>query len=111
MQLSKKNTIIITVVFLIIVGGLYISLYRTSSSDCVSLPVDERNACCAAQNKDQITVSCSGSWSWDKEINECSFICDLSQEIQLCTSDVKECPDGSFVGRDGMNKCEFRVCP
>lgn len=28
----------------------------------------------------------------------------------FCTMDVKECPNGSFVGREGPN-CEFKECP
>ena len=33
-----------------------------------------------------------------------------SEEI-FCTMDAKECPDGSFVGRDPENNCEFNPCP
>lgn len=32
------------------------------------------------------------------------------EEAIACTMDVKECPDGSFVGRSGPN-CEFQPCP
>ena len=28
-----------------------------------------------------------------------------------CTADAKQCPDGSFVGRDPANGCAFRECP
>ena len=28
----------------------------------------------------------------------------------LCTADVQECPDGSFVGRDPENNCMFKEC-
>jgi hypothetical protein len=28
----------------------------------------------------------------------------------MCTMDAKECPDGTFVGREGP-KCEFKACP
>eukprot|EP01060_Flectonema_neradi_P005975 TRINITY_DN139_c0_g1_i4.p2 TRINITY_DN139_c0_g1~~TRINITY_DN139_c0_g1_i4.p2 ORF type:complete len:161 (+),score=38.13 TRINITY_DN139_c0_g1_i4:539-1021(+) len=28
-----------------------------------------------------------------------------------CTKEVMECPDGSFVGRDENNNCEFHPCP
>ena len=28
-----------------------------------------------------------------------------------CTDDVKQCSDGSYVGRDPNNNCEFRPCP
>eukprot|EP00486_Rosalina_sp_Unknown_P009047 CAMPEP_0201595752 /NCGR_PEP_ID=MMETSP0190_2-20130828/192645_1 /ASSEMBLY_ACC=CAM_ASM_000263 /TAXON_ID=37353 /ORGANISM="Rosalina sp." /LENGTH=1032 /DNA_ID=CAMNT_0048055839 /DNA_START=42 /DNA_END=3141 /DNA_ORIENTATION=+ len=29
----------------------------------------------------------------------------------VCTADVNECPDGSFVGRDSANNCQFKPCP
>src|SRR3989344_2199365 len=29
----------------------------------------------------------------------------------VCTADAKVCPDGSYVGRDPYNNCEFRPCP
>ncbi len=32
-------------------------------------------------------------------------------EKVVCTADVEECPDGSFVGRDQLNNCEFMDCP
>lgn len=32
-------------------------------------------------------------------------------EAVACTQDAKECPDGSFVGRDPKNNCEFVACP
>ncbi len=32
------------------------------------------------------------------------------EEITYCTQDVKECPNGSFVGREGPD-CEFAKCP
>ncbi len=29
----------------------------------------------------------------------------------VCTQDAKLCPDGSSVGRDSYNNCEFKPCP
>ncbi len=29
----------------------------------------------------------------------------------VCTQDAQECPDGSFVGRNANNNCEFYDCP
>lgn len=29
----------------------------------------------------------------------------------VCTQDVKQCPDGSYVGRNPNNNCEFYACP
>lgn len=28
-----------------------------------------------------------------------------------CTQDVKQCPDGSYVGRNPANNCNFYPCP
>ena len=33
------------------------------------------------------------------------------QQQVMCTADVKQCPDGTFVGRDHSNKCKFKPCP
>jgi len=51
--------------------------------------------------------------------------CDTSCELQdtgcwgsgvqcpalACTGDAKECPDGTWVSRDGNRNCEFEACP
>jgi hypothetical protein len=29
---------------------------------------------------------------------------------KFCTMEAKECPDGSFVGRNADNNCEFDLC-
>jgi hypothetical protein len=29
----------------------------------------------------------------------------------VCTADVKQCPDGSYVSRDPDRGCAFRPCP
>lgn len=33
------------------------------------------------------------------------------EEPVFCTADAKLCPDGSYVGRDSANNCEFFECP
>ncbi len=33
-----------------------------------------------------------------------------NDDSTFCTADAKECPDGSYVGRQGPN-CEFAECP
>ena len=35
---------------------------------------------------------------------------DIEEPI-FCTQDVQECPDGSYVGRNPDNNCEFFACP
>eukprot|EP01059_Diplonema_ambulator_P036733 TRINITY_DN92_c0_g1_i4.p1 TRINITY_DN92_c0_g1~~TRINITY_DN92_c0_g1_i4.p1 ORF type:complete len:174 (+),score=62.18 TRINITY_DN92_c0_g1_i4:66-524(+) len=32
-------------------------------------------------------------------------------ELQICTQDVMQCPDGTYVSRDPANNCQFRACP
>ncbi len=34
-----------------------------------------------------------------------------NKEPIACTMDAKLCPDGSYVGRDPQNNCEFKPCP
>lgn len=36
---------------------------------------------------------------------------DEDSERIVCTADVMECPDGSYVSRDPDNNCEFMACP
>ena len=33
-----------------------------------------------------------------------------NEEVVFCTQDAKQCPDGSYVGREGP-RCEFKKCP
>jgi hypothetical protein len=35
----------------------------------------------------------------------------LSAEPVVCPADVKQCPDGRFVGRNPDNGCTFDACP
>ncbi|MEK6867350.1 MAG: hypothetical protein AABX98_00865 [Nanoarchaeota archaeon] len=46
-----------------------------------------------------LTASCS----------ETAFTKEELEQI-FCTADVQECPNGSFVGRDPLNNCEFKEC-
>lgn len=34
----------------------------------------------------------------------------VGREGVICTMEAKQCPDGSYVGRQGPN-CEFTPCP
>lgn len=45
-------------------------------------------------------------------LTSCSQTEFTKEELEqiVCTADVSECPDGSFVGRDPMNNCEFKEC-
>ncbi|HOZ53241.1 MAG TPA: thioredoxin domain-containing protein [bacterium] len=44
-------------------------------------------------------------------INEKLGNLENNDNMVFCTMDAKMCPDGSFVGRDGDNNCEFFPCP
>jgi hypothetical protein len=35
----------------------------------------------------------------------------VAQADMICTMDVKMCPDGSYVSRDGARDCAFAPCP
>jgi hypothetical protein len=39
------------------------------------------------------------------------FSAKKANEPKACTMEAKECPDGSYVGRDSGNNCEFSPCP
>ncbi len=34
----------------------------------------------------------------------------VQEEAASCIADVKQCADGSFVGRDAANNCAFKPC-
>jgi len=36
---------------------------------------------------------------------------DTTFETKVCTADVHDCPDGSFVSRNPWNDCNFHPCP
>jgi hypothetical protein len=36
---------------------------------------------------------------------------DNPKEPLACTMEAMQCPDGSYVGRDSENNCEFKPCP
>ncbi|MBS3069070.1 hypothetical protein J4441_01760 [Candidatus Micrarchaeota archaeon] len=35
----------------------------------------------------------------------------VQEQPQACTDEAKLCPDGSYVGRNASNNCEFDSCP
>ncbi len=45
-----------------------------------------------------------------KESNQETLEINDNDQI-FCAQDAKECPDGTFVGRDPKNNCEFEPCP
>lgn len=56
----------------------------------------------------------SDLWVMDKTINvvlKPEGGCPITEEETVCATDVKECPDGSFVKRNKNNNCQFKECP
>lgn len=45
------------------------------------------------------------------EFHTCESLAVIKGESMLCTQDVKQCADGSFVGRDANKSCAFKPCP
>lgn len=53
-------------------------------------------------------ICTTGIGNCDKSDN---YFTITSSQPQACTADAKQCPDGSYVGRDGANACQFKACP
>lgn len=45
-------------------------------STCKTLDSELQDACCTLANKDAITIMCVGHWQFNKEKNNCEFVCD-----------------------------------
>ena len=52
-----------------------------------------------------VAIIAAGSYFWFSNV--------VSDDMEpvYCATDVQECPDGSFVGRNSNNNCEFFACP
>jgi len=50
------------------------------------------------------------SCKYDNTYPDASGKCIKKEEEVVCTLEAKQCPDGSWVGRQGP-KCEFTPCP
>ena len=44
-------------------------------------------------------------------VNPNGTVTPINNVTVMCTSDVKQCPDGSYVGRNPYNSCQFYSCP
>ena len=53
-----------------------------------------------------VTVSCK-----QKEDSKPSKEVERPEVLMACTKEAKQCPDGSVVGRNPKNNCEFNSCP
>lgn len=103
-------------IVIIVVVGFYLLTADTTSTviNCAKASVGERDSCCANQPRDIVVITCQGNWKFNESLNQCNYVCSTSDTKTsgvFCTSDVKACPDGSFVGRDRGKNCEFKACP
>ncbi len=65
--------------------------------------------CCARLHKDDAVIECVGKWQYVNGPKECQFICEGSEPA--CTEELKQCSDGSYVGRNASLDCKFNSCP
>jgi hypothetical protein len=73
--------------------------YDTMKGKCVAVSCDAKEPCEVGQLCVKKDVKCVRS--------PCpQFVC-----VKPCHMDLKICPDGSSVGRDSKNNCEFPECP
>ncbi|HNW71573.1 MAG TPA: hypothetical protein PKZ36_00855 [Candidatus Paceibacterota bacterium] len=79
---SKLNTILLIIIIILLVGGLSYFFFNNSRQEKNDNFINK-----IAEKKDNNNTN---------------------GEI-MCTADSKQCPDGSYVGRTGIN-CEF-ICP
>ena len=76
-----------------------------------SIP-DETKQCaygeetCCGQTYDSFVCQCFDGY-WACFNTDACFV----PSCEICTTDVFECEDGSFVSRDPNNNCEFEPCP
>lgn len=103
--------LIAIVALLVLGGGAYIY-----TNNKVEAPADISNI--VGGDKDEHGCIGSAGYSWCAVKNKCLRVweekCEAvatttPDEPVACTMDAKQCPDGSYVGRSGLN-CEF-VCP
>eukprot|EP00546_Thalassionema_frauenfeldii_P004322 CAMPEP_0178911546 /NCGR_PEP_ID=MMETSP0786-20121207/9760_1 /TAXON_ID=186022 /ORGANISM="Thalassionema frauenfeldii, Strain CCMP 1798" /LENGTH=681 /DNA_ID=CAMNT_0020584015 /DNA_START=360 /DNA_END=2405 /DNA_ORIENTATION=- len=57
------------------------------------------------------TVLCEEGTTCEVDTEGVTTCVSDSEETTFCTKDVRTCPDGSYVGRDPSNGCEFDPCP
>ena len=110
--MDKRVSTIIIILVLILVLVISVWFLTRSNEDarvCGGLAEGERGACCEDLHAGEPTVRCVGEWRYLEDEGLCRFVCGV--DWQLCTQDVKLCPDGSYVARDPENSCQFGPCP
>lgn len=77
----------------------------TCTEDCGPLYCDEDCETPAVPVDPCATIDCAEGYRCEEGR------CLLEEEPVYCTSDAKQCPDGSYVDRDPENGCAFKPCP
>ena len=63
-------------------------------------------------DKDEHGCLIAAGYSWCEVKQKCLRVWEENcTEIKACTEEAKLCPDGTAVGRNGSNNCEFDPCP
>ena len=127
--MTNKGIIALVIILVVIGGGIY--LLTGSSAPTLMLPVDRTTSPNPASTAPPTTTE-GGSTNpaasvcehaappagcaWSSETFpacDAHLICSGSDSASLpkiCAQDLKQCSDGSYVGRTGSN-CEFTACP
>jgi len=93
-------------------AAVYMLLFRAPvlGGDCGTVSPGFRDECCARQNAGNPQIQCVGRWVYDPAAG-CAYKCGPTEPPVACTMEAKLCPDGSAVGRNSGNNCEFDPCP
>jgi hypothetical protein len=75
--------------------------YNDGCNDCQCSPDGSSVASCTK-------LTCI--WQGIPKCLDCADPPPKTATAEVCTLDVQECPDGSFVGRDPQNDCAFSPC-
>ena len=108
--------ILILVVGIFAAANRYFALHRNSDAQACTL---EAKQCPDGSSVGRTGPACSfaecptateNNNSTDSEVVPNPVSGDKNEETVFCTADVKECQDGSYVGRVGPS-CSFAPCP
>jgi hypothetical protein len=80
---------------------------KTPSHEQKGIQACQANGCAVCQ---ETTVTPSGSTSSSSSSQKSTGLTTGPGEV-FCTLEVAACTDGSYVGRDPNNDCQFKTCP
>lgn len=93
-------------------AGNSVKVFTTSDSASCGFPFSEQSAYLiyASDSEDGLSVSLCGRTSQlESAADDLEIL--REPEVKVCTADAKICPDGSAVGRNPDNNCQFDECP